>query len=203
MVECDNSHRQYTRHSLPRLNHSGSQMKSMEMDFRDNLGRLLLRDLQSVRREIEHYPDDHGPWKAIPGLTNSGGTLVLHLCGNLQHFFGAVLGKNGYVRNRDVEFVKRNVSRADLIRELEVTTVTVTDTLKSLSASQLEGFFPQELNNLRIPTDILLMHLVTHLTYHLGQIDYHRRCVTGDPTPVGTLSLPALLLPFPPEPVTA
>ena len=178
-------------------------MKSMEMDFRDNLGRLLLRDLQAVRREIEHYPDDQGPWKTIPGLTNSGGTLVLHLAGNLQHFVGAVLGKNGYVRNRDVEFVRRNVSRAELIREIETTSATVTKALSALSASDLQGVFPQELNNLRIPTDILLMHLATHLTYHLGQIDYHRRCVTGDPTPVGTLSLPALLLPFPPEPVTA
>ncbi|MEO7361794.1 MAG: DinB family protein [Gemmatimonadaceae bacterium] len=175
----------------------------MEMEFRDNLGRLLLRDLQAVRQEIERYPDDQGPWKSIPGLTNCGGTLVLHLAGNLQHFLGAVLGQNGYVRNRDVEFVKRNVSRADLIREINVTSATVTNTLKALSASQLGGFFPQDLNNLRIPTGIWLMHLATHLTYHLGQIDYHRRCVAGDPTPVGTLSLPALLLPFPPEPVTA
>lgn len=178
-------------------------MKSMELDFRDNLGRLLLRDLQSVRSEIEHYPDDQGPWKAVPGLTNAGGTLVLHLSGNLQHFFGAILGKNGYVRNRDVEFVKRNVSRADLIREVDTTIAVVTKTLANMPASQLEGLFPQDLNNLRIPTDIWLMHLATHLTYHLGQIDYHRRCVTGDPTPVGTLSLPALLLPFPPESHTA
>lgn len=173
------------------------------MDFRDNIGRLLLRDLQGVRREIEHYPDDQGPWKAVPGLPNAGGTLVLHLAGNLQHFLGAVLAKNGYVRNRDVEFVRRGVSRADLIREIDVTIATVTKSLSALSAAELEGFYPQDLNNLRIPTDIWLMHLATHLTYHLGQIDYHRRCVTGDSTPVGTLSLPALLHPFPPEPAHA
>ncbi len=172
-------------------------MKSVEMDLRDNVGRLLLRDLQSVRREIEHYPDDEGPWKAVPGLTNSGGTLVLHLAGNLQHFLGAVLNKNGYVRNRDIEFMKRGLSRAELLRELDVTTDTVTKALGALVGSQLEGMFPQDFNNMRIPTDIFLMHLATHLTYHLGQLDYHRRCVTGDATPVGTLSLPALLLPFP------
>jgi Protein of unknown function (DUF1572) len=175
-------------------------MKSVEMDFRDNVGRLLLRDLQAVRREIEHYPNDEGPWKTVPGLTNSGGTLVLHLAGNLQHFLGAVLNKNGYVRNRDVEFVKRGVPRAELLRELDVTIDTVTKALSALAASQLEGMFPQELNNMRIPTDIFLMHLATHLTYHLGQLDYHRRFVTGDSTAVGTLSLPALLLPFPPLP---
>ena len=160
-------------------------MKSVEMDFRDNVGRLLLRDLQAVRREIEHYPHDDGPWQAVPGLTNSGGTLVLHLAGNLQHFLGAVLHQNGYVRNRDVEFMKRGVSRAELIREVEVTADTVTKALSALQASQLQGLFPQEFNNTRIPTDIFLMHLATHLTYHLGQIDYHRRCVTADPTPGG------------------
>lgn len=175
-------------------------MNSVEMDFRDNLGRLMLRDLEAVRREVQHYPDDEGPWKSIPGLTNSGGTLVLHLAGNLQHFLGAVMHKNGYVRNRDVEFVKRGVSRAELIRELDVTIDTVTKALSAMQSTQLEGMFPQELNNMRIPTEIFLMHLATHLTYHLGQLDYHRRCVTGDATPVGTLSLPALLHPFPPMP---
>lgn len=174
-------------------------MKSVEMDFRDNVGRLLLRDLQSVRSEIEHYADDEGPWKAVPGLTNCGGTLVLHLVGNLRHFLGAVLHSNGYVRNRDVEFVRRGVPRAELIREIEVTIDTVTKTLTAMTAPQLQGMYPQEFNNLRIPTNIFLMHLATHLGYHLGQLDYHRRCVTGDPSPVGTLSLPALLVPFPPQ----
>lgn len=173
-------------------------MKSTEMYFRDNLGRLLLRDLQSVRCEIEHYLDDAGPWKAVPGLTNSGGTLVLHLAGNLQHFLGAVLGNTGYVRKRDVEFMKRGVPRAELLKEVDVTIAAVIKALSSVNASQLEGMYPQDVNNLRIPTEMWLMHLTTHLAYHLGQIDYHRRCVSGDSTPVGTLSLPALLLPFPP-----
>lgn len=173
-------------------------MKSMEMDFRDNLGRLMLRDMAAVRREIEHYRDDEGPWKVVPGLTNSGGTLVLHMVGNLQHFMGAVLGNNGYTRNRDAEFVRRGVSRAELLREVDATINTVTKSLESLTVEQLQGAFPQEINKMQIPTDTLLMHLVSHLTYHLGQLDYHRRCVTADGTSVGTLSLTALLQPFPP-----
>ena len=173
-------------------------MKSVEMDFRDNVGRLLLRDLQGVRREVEHYPDDASLWKAVPGLPNAGGTLVLHLAGNLQHFLGAVLNKNGYVRNRDAEFVKRGIPRAELIRELDVTIDTVTKALSAMETQQLEGMFPQELNNMRIPMDMFLMHLATHLAYHLGQLDYHRRSATGDSSPVGTLPLPALLAPFPP-----
>jgi uncharacterized damage-inducible protein DinB len=175
-------------------------MMSAQKEFRDNMARLLLRDLEAMRREIEHYPDDDSPWKAVPGLTNSGGTLVLHLAGNLQHFIGAVLGQTGYVRHRDMEFVQRGVTRAELVKELNATIAVVTDTLGQLDPSQLEGLFPQELAGVHVPTDMWLAHLATHLAYHLGQLDYHRRCVTANATTVGAMSIPALLLPFPPIP---
>jgi hypothetical protein len=37
------------------------------------------------------------------------------------------------------------------------------------------------------------MHLAVHLGYHLGQIDYHRRAVTGDSASVDALSLQPLV----------
>ena len=173
-------------------------MINAQLEFRDNMARLLLRDLAAVRREIEHYPDDEAPWRAVPGLTNPGGTLVLHLAGNLQHFVGAILGDTGYVRNRDGEFIKRAVPRAELVRELDRAVDSVTKTLSSLHPSKLEGLYPLEVGGVRIPTDMWLAHLATHLSYHLGQLDYHRRAVTADATTVGTMSIPALLAPFPP-----
>ena len=33
------------------------------------------------------------------------------------------------------------------------------------------------------------MHLAVHLGYHLGQVDYHRRIVTGNHASVGTIAL--------------
>jgi hypothetical protein len=38
-----------------------------------------------------------------------------------------------------------------------------------------------------------LLHLATHLAYHLGQIDYHRRVVTGGESLMGMQSIPALV----------
>ena len=83
------------------------------------LHKLLRRELAAVRRSIEAYPDEASVWAERPGLPNTGGNLALHLAGNLQHFFGAVLAKTGYVRDRDSEFSRRGVPRAELIEGLD------------------------------------------------------------------------------------
>ena len=44
-----------------------------------------------------------------------------------------------------------------------------------------------------LPTDQMLLHLVSHLAYHLGQADGHRRAVTGERRSVGALSVAPLL----------
>jgi hypothetical protein len=72
---------------------------------------LFLRELATFRREVELFPDDDTLWRTVPGVTNSAGNLALHIAGNLRHFVGAVLGKTGYVRNRDAEFATREGSR--------------------------------------------------------------------------------------------
>jgi uncharacterized damage-inducible protein DinB len=38
-----------------------------------------------------------------------------------------------------------------------------------------------------VETAEYLVHLCTHLTYHLGQIDTHRRIVTGQTASVGAV----------------
>ena len=69
----------------------------------DSLRVMIVRELNTFAREIEMYPDDDLIWQSIPGVTNSAANLALHVSGNLQHFIGAVLGRTGYVRNREVE----------------------------------------------------------------------------------------------------
>ena len=79
----------------------------------DDLRRLLVRELEAFAREVELFPDDASLWKTLPGVTNSAGNLALHVCGNLKHYLGGVLGGSGYVRNRDPEFASRAGSRDD------------------------------------------------------------------------------------------
>ena len=86
--------------------------------FADSLGRALLRDVGALRREIELFPDEAMVWQTMPGIGNSAGTLALHIAGNLQHYFGAVLGGSGYRRDREAEFSRRDVARAEVLDEL-------------------------------------------------------------------------------------
>lgn len=160
------------------------------MNLIEDLQRVVLRDIDTLRREIELYPDDELVWREVPGLPNSGGTLVLHLAGNLRHFFGAVLGKSGYVRDRPAEFSTRGVSRHDLVQIIAAAHTEVGEALAGLDPALLEETYPEPNWGQSIPTHLFVLHLAVHLTYHLGQIDYHRRAVTGDSASAGALPPP-------------
>src|SRR6185503_3972087 len=103
-----------------------------------SIGTLLLRELVTLRKEIEAYPSDADLWRTVPGISNSGGTLALHLTGNLQHFIGGVLGQSGYVRNRDAEFGSRDVPREELLRQVDATIASVAAALHGLDPARLQ-----------------------------------------------------------------
>jgi hypothetical protein len=150
---------------------------------------LLTRELRAFRRELEAYPDDASVWRAVPGLPNTGGTLALHVAGNLRHFIGGIVGRDGYVRDRDAEFSRRDVPRAELIAELDAASAAVERALGSASDDILRGAYPELIAKRRVASSDFLVHLVAHLAYHLGQIDYHRRSVTGDARGVDAVSV--------------
>jgi hypothetical protein len=152
---------------------------------------VFARELDGLRSEIERYPDDGSLWREVPGCPNSGGTLALHLVGNLRHFIGAQLGRTGYLRNRDAEFSTRDLTRAQVLGLVADARREVCDTLAALDPATLAA--RQTLpGGTIVPTSLWLLHLSSHLAFHLGQLDYHRRAVTGDRTSAGVLSLQAL-----------
>lgn len=152
---------------------------------------VLLRDLAAFRREIEAYPDEASLWALPPGLPNSAGTLALHVAGNVQHFIGAILGGTGYIRDRAAEFGDRGVARAELLRGLSAAEDAVRGTLDGPALpEQYPG--PAGGGGMTVGTDEWLVHLAVHLTYHLGQVDYHRRSVTGSATGVGAVATAGL-----------
>ena len=153
------------------------------------LATLITRELRAVKRELDLYPDDAAVWRPIPGVPNTGGTLALHVAGNLQHFVGAILGGTGYVRDRDSEFSRRDVPRAELHAELDAAIAAVEGTLTRLSADALAGPYPEPIAKRTVPATAFAVHLLAHLAYHLGQIDVHRRAVTGNPAGVDAISV--------------
>lgn len=147
-----------------------------------DLADLLDRDLRALVGEVEAYPSEEALWRLDDRILNSGGTLALHLAGNLLHFVGAALGDSGYVRERDREFADRDVPRTEILERLERVRGEIRRVVADLDERALDRPFPS-----RAPASLgeapstrrVLLHLSGHLMYHLGQINYHRRLLGG------------------------
>jgi uncharacterized damage-inducible protein DinB len=154
---------------------------------------LLTREVDGIAREIEAFPDDASIWQVRPGVTNAAGNLALHIAGNLQHFVGALLGQTGYVRNREREFAQRSGTRREVLEELLRARAVVAQVLPSLPAATLETTLEAQSMPGPIPAQRLLMHMCAHAGFHLGQIGYLRRILTGENRSVGPLPVAPLL----------
>ena len=136
---------------------------------------LFEKDLTRLSEEMKLYTNEESVWLIKDGIKNSGGNLCLHITGNLQHFIGAVLGDSGYIRNRDAEFTLKNIGKHKLLNEIENTKVAVKDALEQTSKNELAKNYPLPINGETVTTEFFLLHMLTHVNYHLGQINYHRR----------------------------
>jgi uncharacterized damage-inducible protein DinB len=145
----------------------------------DTLIQLFERDLNRLMTEIGLYKEEATIWKIEKGISNSTGNLTLHLIGNLNTYIGKELGGTGYVRNRELEFSTKFVKRDLLIEQLNATLEMIKATLSALSNKDLMQEYPILVFTEKTTTEYLLVHLTTHLTYHLGQINYHRRLIEG------------------------
>ena len=143
--------------------------------MKESLIEIFERDLNRLITEINLYRDEDNLWIVKEGISNSGGNLTLYLLGNLNHFIGATLGHSGYVRYRDDEFALKNIPRADLVINIENCRLMVKSTINKLTPEDFEKNFPIEVFGKPLTTSFMLLHLTTHLAYHLGQINYHRR----------------------------
>lgn len=142
---------------------------------------LLTRDLQTLAREVEAYPSESDLWVVRGDIPNSAGNLALHLVGNLNHFVGTVLGKTGFIRDRDREFSATDLPSELLLGGIRETEIMVRAVLSAFPTEGLHDRFPSPPPSMRgISTARFLCHLTTHLAYHLGQINYHRRLTAAE-----------------------
>jgi len=141
----------------------------------ESLKSLYNRDLNKLKFEIESYKNEESIWKIDKNISNSAGNLCLHLVGNLNTYIGAELGETGYVRHRELEFSLKNIPKTELVEKVESTIKMIASTLAKLSEEDLEKDYPQEALGYKMTTGYFLIHLLSHLNYHLGQINYHRR----------------------------
>jgi uncharacterized damage-inducible protein DinB len=141
----------------------------------ETLKTLFNRDLYKLKLEIESYQNESKIWYIEKSITNSAGNLCLHIIGNLNTYIGLQIGKTNYIRNRDLEFSNKDIPKAVLIAQISATIQTVNDSLLLVSDDDLQNEYPLLVFETKTSTEFFLVHLTTHLAYHLGQINYHRR----------------------------
>lgn len=144
----------------------------------DDLSELFKRDLGKLKAEIEQYPTDESLWVVSDGILNSGGNLCAHICGNLRHFVGHNIADDGYVRDRPNEFSMTDASKTEMVSEIENTVAAVNSALSNLSEEGLNDAYPDSKPIPNASNRLILLHLYAHLSYHLGQVNYHRRLLT-------------------------
>jgi len=146
----------------------------------DNLKTLFTRDLKRLITEIELYHTETDIWKIKGQINNSAGHLCLHLVGNMNTYIGKELGQTGYIRNRELEFTSEAVPRQELIQKVKNTIEMIHQTLDNIEKNLLEAEYPVLVFDHKTSTEFMLVHLSTHLAYHPGQINYHRRLIENE-----------------------
>lgn len=141
----------------------------------DSIAEILERDLNRLKQEVLSYKEEENLWLVKNEISNSAGNLCLHLLGNMNHFIGNVLGGTGYIREREKEFSLKNVSRKEIVSGIEKLSETVKDAIGRLNKDDFEKIYPINVFQKEMTTEFFIIHLTTHLNYHLGQINYHRR----------------------------
>ena len=136
---------------------------------------LFARDLAKLKNEIEQYVHEKKIWVTEASIANSAGNLCLHLVGNLNTYIGGELGKTGYVRHRELEFSLKDIPKEDLLAKIDATATVVDEALAGVTEEQLGQEYPLEVLAGKMQTGYFLVHLAMHLSYHLGQVNYHRR----------------------------
>nr|WP_276902080.1 DUF1572 family protein [Pedobacter kyonggii] len=141
----------------------------------ETLKTLFNRDLNKLKSEIGSYKNEANLWIIDKSIANSAGNLCLHLIGNLNTYIGATLGGSNYIRKRELEFSLKDIPKQELINMIEATITVVNETLGKITDEQLNSEYPILVFQEKTSTEFFLVHLTTHLAYHLGQINYHRR----------------------------
>ncbi|HLJ50491.1 MAG TPA: DinB family protein [Bryobacteraceae bacterium] len=150
------------------------------MSFATNLAKLFRRDLSRMIQQIDAFRDDEMLWRLFPGATNSAGNLALHIEGNLREYIGRLIGGLPYQRTRELEFSSTGISKPELIARVEELREAIPSIIAGLSFETLEREYPQVVLEAPLSTHAFLVHLYGHLNWHLGQVDYLRRALSGD-----------------------
>jgi uncharacterized damage-inducible protein DinB len=149
--------------------------ETREQQFLTGVAWVVEHYRDSVREDLEAIPEARLWERPVPGMT-SPANLALHLTGNLRHFFGHLLYGSDYARDRDREFAPEPwAEKADLLAMWDEACVETRTEVLASDPQALGRPAPvgAPLGGTEVQT--YMLRLVTHLTYHAGQIHLLRR----------------------------
>jgi uncharacterized protein DUF1572 len=133
------------------------------------------RDIRKLIEEVDQFKNEENLWKIQGEIKNSSGNLVLHIIGGLNYLIGTKLSNTGYIRNRDQEFIQKGIPRKELVAQLEKLIPLIKETLNALPGESIEDEYPILFDDAKRSKSYVLVQLLAHLNYHLGQLNYLRR----------------------------
>lgn len=139
------------------------------------LANFYERDLRKLIEEVNLFEREEDLWKVRGSVKNSAGNLVLHIIGGTNYLIGAKLAGTGYVRDRDQEFIKKNVPRKEMVDQLESLIAMLKELLSGFTQERMEAEYPMLFDDMKVPNSYVLVRLSIHISYHLGQVNYLRR----------------------------
>ncbi len=138
---------------------------------------LYQRDIEKLIAEINLFQSEENLWKTAGAIRNSSGNLTLHIIGGLNFHIGTTLANTGYLRNRDQEFITKNIPRKSLTDQLMGLATLVKETIHSISNERLNERHPIFFDKEDATISYVLTQLLLHLNYHTGQVNYLRRAL--------------------------
>ena len=138
---------------------------------------LFNRELEKLAKQIRSFELESNIWVVKGDVNNSSGNLCLHLVGNLNNYIGHKLGGTNYVRDRKFEFEGKDVTRVELLEMIEKAKSMITTTFDGLQDYSLDSIYPEKVLGYEMSSRYFITHLLSHFSYHLGQIDYLRRLI--------------------------
>ena len=141
----------------------------------NDLANFYERDIRKLIEEVNLFRNEEDLWRTRGSMKNSSGNLVLHIIGGLNHLIGATLAQTGYIRNRDQEFIIKDVERKYLVAQLEELIAMINKTLSAITEDRMDSDYPIFFDKPKASISYVLVQLLLHLNYHLGQVNYLRR----------------------------
>ena len=139
------------------------------------LANFYERDIRKLIEEVNLFKNEEDLWRIQGSVKNPGGNLVLHIIGGLNYLIGATLAQTGYVRDREQEFIRKGVERKDLVAQLEELIPMISKMLNAFTQKDMEAEYPLIFDDMKTSNSYVLIQLLLHLNYHLGQVNYLRR----------------------------